>query len=227
MGKRVFFWPAYVFAASAGICYYFSEYNAVILFVFGLICLVASVIGQVLITKDEFSAVPYCVIPYAYPLLSLCALYILYYGLEPRYALTACSLAILAPQAADVMAYFGGTLFGKHKLCPSISPKKTVEGSAFSLLGGVLMALILYAIQSVWGGEVQLWPMLSLGLLCGIIGQFGDLFASCIKRAAGIKDFSSVLPGHGGFMDRIDSVVLCAPMVLAFFMILSYFSVKI
>ena len=61
-----------------------------------------------------------------------------------------------------------------------------------------------------------LFDLVSLGFICGVVGQFGDLFASCLKRSADVKDFSETLPGHGGVLDRLDSVLLCAPVVLAF-----------
>ena len=115
-------------------------------------------------------------------------------------------------------AYFGGMAFGKTPLAPKISPKKTVEGAAFSLLGSILAGLGLYYAQVIWAPEkgMGLFSLLSLGFICGVAGQFGDLFASCLKRGADMKDFSETLPGHGGFLDRLDSVLLCAPVVLAF-----------
>lgn len=219
-GLKVFIWPAYILAATGSALYMLTGYDALLLFAYALVLLTASVIGQVLITRDNFSSVLYCPIPFVYPLLSNIVILILYFGLPRATALTACGLAVLAPQAADVFAYLGGTLFGKHKLCPHISPKKTVEGGVCALVGGVAGGVAMYFAQLLWGGPIGLVTLMVLGLVCGIVGQFGDLFASCIKRDAGIKDFSSILPGHGGFLDRIDSTLLCAPIILAYFMIL-------
>ena len=101
---------------------------------------------------------------------------------------------------------------------PKISPKKTVEGAVFSLIGSTLMGVGLYYAQNIWepGQGMSLFALVSLGFICGVAGQFGDLFASCLKRSADVKDFSETLPGHGGVLDRLDSVLLCAPVVLAF-----------
>lgn len=215
LNKRVFMAPAYLFAALFGVVYRYTGFSAMYLFAFALLLFVATVIGQVLYTRGSFDSVAYCLVPYAYPIISFCCLEVLYFGLPKPYAVTACALAIAAPSAGDTLAYFGGTLFGKHKLCPNISPKKTVEGAACGLAGSTLLAWLLYAIQRWWGGGIELVPLLIMGVLCGVIGQFGDLFASCLKRGAGQKDFSSLLPGHGGVLDRLDSTLLCAPTVLA------------
>ncbi len=218
--KRVFMVPAYIFAALFGVIYRYSDFRPVYLFAFALILFVASIVGQVLYTRDSFDSVLYCLVPYAYPILSFCCIEILYFGLPKAYAVTACALAIAAPEAGDALAYFGGVLFGKHKLCPAISPKKTAEGAVFSVGGALLMSYILYRIQVWWGGAVSLWAMLVFGFLCSLLGQFGDLFASCLKRSAGMKDFSSLLPGHGGVLDRLDSVLLSAPVMLACFFLM-------
>ena len=121
------------------------------------------------------------------------------------------------PLVGDTCAYFIGMLFGKKKLCPEISPKKTIAGSIGGAIGGVLGGLGVYYAQLLWDVHEGLIPLLLLGLLCGLLGQIGDLFASSIKRYAGIKDFGSIFPGHGGMLDRVDSVLICAPMVFMFF----------
>lgn len=113
----------------------------------------------------------------------------------------------------DTGALYAGTMWGRHKLCPAVSPKKTVEGA----LGG-LAANFLFA----WIFNSFLFNLLSFvectvfALIIGGIGQFGDLFESEFKRAAGVKDSSTLLPGHGGFWDRLDALLLSAPV--AFFL---------
>ncbi len=115
---------------------------------------------------------------------------------------------------SDTLAYFVGSLLGRHKLCPAISPKKSVEGGVGGLIGGALGGVIVYFLQRVWS-----FPPVSLPLLIGIcfaaglVGQFGDLFSSTFKRWAGIKDFGKIIPGHGGIMDRVDSALFAAPVV--------------
>lgn len=116
---------------------------------------------------------------------------------------------------ADTGAYFAGTFFGKHKLCPNISPKKTIEG----LIGGtvtngviLIVAGLIYdlALGNPTPNYVELFL---LGMACSIIGLLGDLSASLIKRQYGIKDYGNIMPGHGGIMDRFDSVLFVAPFM--------------
>jgi phosphatidate cytidylyltransferase len=108
----------------------------------------------------------------------------------------------------DTSAYFAGKMFGKNKLFPSISPKKTIEGAAV----GFVACLVVAGLMGYFFG-LSLFHALTLGLLIGISAQFGDLFESLIKRDAGVKDSSNLFPGHGGFLDRMDSYVLTLPVV--------------
>ena len=110
------------------------------------------------------------------------------------------------PLLGDTMAYFGGSLLGKHKLCPQVSPKKSVEGAVAGLIGSVLFAVVVWLAFSSVTELPPVWHAAVLGLLGGVAGQLGDLFASLIKRHAGVKDYGSIFPGHGGMMDRLDSV---------------------
>ncbi len=114
----------------------------------------------------------------------------------------------LVTWANDTFAYFIGVNFGKHKLSPRISPKKSVEGSIGGLFGGILASIILGL-----AFHRPLWLLVVLSVLVVITGQFGDLIESIIKRNAGVKDSGSFLPGHGGLLDRFDSLLLSAPMV--------------
>ena len=218
MGKEIVITPASIFAGFFGIVYYLTSYNLSVVFAFGLLMVAATIMGQVMLMKDDFSAAAYCLLPFVYPILSECALVAIYFALPSWMAKTACCAAILCPSMGDSAAYFGGMALGKTPLAPSISPKKTVEGAVFSLIGSTLMGLGLYYAQGLWteGQGMGLISLLSLGFICGVAGQFGDLFASCLKRSADVKDFSETLPGHGGVLDRLDSVLLCAPVVLAF-----------
>ena len=114
-------------------------------------------------------------------------------------------LAIVA--LGDSAAYFVGRSFGRHKLAPLISPKKTWEGS----VGGFLAAVIATAIWSQWRlGEVRA-DLLALAAVTAVAAQLGDLVESAFKRGAGVKDSSHILPGHGGFYDRMDAMILAAP----------------
>ncbi len=108
----------------------------------------------------------------------------------------------------DTGAYFTGVTIGKHKLCPEISPKKTVEGA----VGGIVLSLIVTALIT-FAFELQgmLIPLLIITPILCVVGMMGDLFASVIKRAVGIKDYGNLIPGHGGILDRFDSILLIAP----------------
>lgn len=120
----------------------------------------------------------------------------------------------------DIFAYFGGRLFGKHKLCPKVSPKKTVEGSVC----GILFCSLAFVLYSMWvahdilnSGGIRLspnYPVIALiGAFISAVSQFGDLTASVIKRDYGIKDYGKIFPGHGGIMDRFDSILAVAPFL--------------
>lgn len=118
----------------------------------------------------------------------------------------------------DVFAYFGGRKFGKRPLAPKISPKKTWEGFWSGFLGATTGLLITYFIAGLY--PVTLLQALPLVLIVSVMGPLGDLTASRIKRIAGVKDSSAMLPGHGGFFDRFDSLILTAPF---FWLYLNFF----
>ncbi len=113
----------------------------------------------------------------------------------------------------DTGALYTGTLWGRHKLCPVVSPKKTIEGAAGGLAANLIFAWIfkLLFFNSMPGLTCTIFA-----LSIGVVGQLGDLFESVFKRAAGVKDSSTLLPGHGGFLDRLDALLLAAPA--AFFL---------
>jgi phosphatidate cytidylyltransferase len=111
--------------------------------------------------------------------------------------------------AADVGAYFSGKLFGKHRLAPTISPGKTKEG----LLGGLLLALLAAQLVAYLSGTfiVPSWPLVLIALITTLVSAAGDLFISIHKRTSGVKDSGHIFPGHGGVLDRFDSLLAGAP----------------
>lgn len=120
--------------------------------------------------------------------------------------------------ASDVMAYLIGSRFGKKKLCPTISPKKTIEGSIAGIIGVVVSYLGIVLIANYFFHTNYSVVYLSiLAIVVSIAGQFGDLAASSIKRYCHIKDFGSIMPGHGGILDRCDSIMFVAPIIYIFF----------
>ena len=125
---------------------------------------------------------------------------------------------------SDTCALFAGMAFGKHKMAPLVSPHKTIEGGIGGLLGGVLGLLILKWIARAVAGVTFLayWQILVIGLACSVISEIGDLSFSVIKREYGIKDYGKLLPGHGGVLDRFDSVTFMAPMVYCLVLMLAH-----
>lgn len=108
----------------------------------------------------------------------------------------------------DMGAYFTGVTCGKHKLCPNISPKKTVEGA----VGGIVSSIIVTVILCLCFEKSLLLPIILTVPFC-IIGMLGDLFASAIKRSVGLKDYGNLIPGHGGILDRMDSIIMIVPLL--------------
>lgn len=116
--------------------------------------------------------------------------------------------------ACDTFAYFAGRAFGRHKLAPKVSPKKTVEGSIGGILGNVVCGLLFAFVMDRWfGGSIGCGPMVLLALLCGVVAQLGDLSFSLIKREFGIKDYGHLFLEHGGVLDRFDSVLFVTPVI--------------
>ncbi len=123
-------------------------------------------------------------------------------------------LPLAIPFLSDSIAMFSGMFFGKHKLAPSISPKKTREGSIGGLLGGIVGALVYgLVVSAILSLSVNYLYLAVYGLLGSAISQLGDLSFSYIKRQNNLKDFGSIFPGHGGVLDRFDSVIFCAPLL--------------
>ena len=122
--------------------------------------------------------------------------------------------ALFIVWATDIGAYLFGRRFGRHKLMPDVSPNKTIEGA----LGGILSAVVVAALFLVFTANKGLFPyqmpvMLVLTVLFSIVGQFGDLVESSIKRHYGVKDSGNILPGHGGILDRFDSLLFVFPIM--------------
>jgi phosphatidate cytidylyltransferase len=119
---------------------------------------------------------------------------------------------VLTTALDDIGAYFSGTSFGRHKIAPSISPAKSWEGFGgglvAALLGGLAAGSLLNDLGVIHG--------LAMGALCGALAPVGDLLESLVKRELGIKDSGRLLPGHGGFLDRLDAIIFCAPFVFMY-----------
>ncbi len=134
-------------------------------------------------------------------------------------------LVFVAACVTDIFAYFTGRLFGRHKLIEEVSPKKTVEGA----IGGLVFCSLAfvgygYLISYLVNAQPNYIMLAIVGVGVSVISQLGDLVASLIKREFGIKDFGKILPGHGGFLDRFDSAIAIAPILLIVCAVIDKFS---
>ena len=139
-------------------------------------------------------------------------------GSDPGHAAFWILLSLGVPWIADSAAYFAGSKFGNRKLCPDISPHKTVEGAAAGVICGTIVPLLFGLIFKLIYGDVTIYygVLVLIGLINSVVSIFGDLAFSIIKRSCKIKDFGSIMPGHGGMLDRFDSVIFCIPVVYIF-----------
>jgi phosphatidate cytidylyltransferase len=123
-------------------------------------------------------------------------------------------LIFISIWVCDTAAYLGGIAIGKHKLYTAVSPNKTVEGAVFGFVFAIIASIVC---KYIFVGDISLFDAFMIGLIVGVVGQVGDLAESMLKRDAGVKDSSSFFPGHGGFLDRFDSIMFVAPAVYLYF----------
>jgi phosphatidate cytidylyltransferase len=195
--------------------------------VFYIVILMALMIAKYEQTKFEEVAsviVTSIFVPYVFAtLFSLRDMWITYpQFFDKSYGRFFILFALLAAWLTDTFAYFTGSLLGKHKMCPNISPKKTVEGAVGGVVGGVISCVILFAVYDNFFFEkhsMNYVEVVIIALLLALISMVGDLSASVIKRNFGVKDFGNVVPGHGGVMDRFDSGLFVIAALNAIIMI--------
>lgn len=163
---------------------------------------------------DSIFSFVYCPLMLSFVFLSRCL----------PYGIFIYTMIFLCSWICDTGAYFTGRAFGRHKLAPVLSPKKTIEGSVggvvFSVVFCILEALLMHVL---FPEETLIWQFALIGLFGSIFSQIGDLAASAIKRNHGIKDYGTLIPGHGGIMDRFDSVIFVSPLI--FFLGLLFVSI--
>lgn len=210
----------------AGFCGNVSEfavYFLSVIFVYLLFIMAVAVFSKGKIPIDEvftmFTSIVYVVLAFA-------SLILLRDRESGQYLIL---IAIFMPLISDVFAYFCGFLFGKHKLIPDVSPKKTVEGSVGGMFFcGVACAVFGVVVAIINGGAFEIFlalRMFFIGVIVSVISQIGDLIASVIKRRYGIKDYGKLFPGHGGVLDRFDSVLATSPIILIMTMFPSFVSI--
>ena len=127
-------------------------------------------------------------------------------------------LVLFATFGSDTAAYFTGKAFGKRKMAPRISPGKTWVGAAAGLFGAVIISL-LFTLPTPLQLPLEYWQAVLLGVLISVFGQLGDLAESALKRYSGVKESGSLMPGHGGLLDRMDSIILAGVVVYVYYLI--------
>ena len=226
-------WAGYFFCAvsrlAQGAAFYLTEDLHLSMYAL-LISVMAAMIRLVMRGKVAVDSLMATVFPMLYPGIFYLTLMDLLRLKNPAVITVALVLAFFCASINDVFALFSGMLFGKHKLSPILSPKKTVEGSIGGLLASVLFAMAVPSLVRLifcWKPEFvaglnvlpPLWAFAILGLVAGAFSQVGDLAASMVKRHCGVKDFGHILPGHGGIMDRMDGILFCGVACILFFRI--------
>lgn len=211
--------PAYVLAASFPLIAYFlgsdklTSLITVMLILYLFLLLYLFTVSVLTRGNLKFNELSEAFVLTVYVTLSFTALTVLRYIPEGVFTF---GLVFLGAWSCDTFAYLFGSKFGKHKLIPEISPKKTVEGSVAGIISASLL-FVIYGLIIDLSTELQVnyITLIVSGLLISVISQIGDLIASLVKREHGIKDYGSIFPGHGGVMDRFDSILaVSSPFLL-------------
>jgi phosphatidate cytidylyltransferase len=220
-GHRVVTWPTWIsLVTSIPLTIFFGVKAIVPLLALALLIMVTVILfrKEPELTDLSMSALPLLTV--ALPGLSLVAISLLPDQKAVEVVLLCLTFAV--PLLGDIFALFAGSAIGGPKLCEAVSPKKTIAGSIGGLAGSVLAAMAVYGLSLLFCNEPTLaklpvwWHYLLLGIAGGAAGQIGDLFASLVKRHSGIKDFSNLFPGHGGMLDRLDSVLFMAVLMYCY-----------
>ena len=193
------------------------EVLAVFFYLFYALCV--AVLSRQTISTDEVSRAFFST---AFISVSFTSLTLLRYMPNGEYYI---ALVFIAAWATDIFAYFIGSFLGKHKLAPVVSPKKSVEGAIGGTLGCVLCFLAYGLILNLCFGveQIHYLRLAIMGLALSIIAQIGDLSCSLIKRERGVKDYGKIFPGHGGVLDRFDSIVAVSTLLVVLCTLLSPF----
>ena len=231
-GHDMVLWPTWAaMALSVPLTYFLTQKIMIPLIIAALFAMTVQVLfrKQPLLTDLSMSALPLLTV--ALPGLALVTLAMIdpyFWRTDPnRLPLHAVEVVILSltfavPLLGDCMALFVGSAIGGPKFCPAVSPKKTIAGAVGGLAGSVLAAVLIWLLSLWLCNEATRnmlpawWHYPLLGLAGGFAGQMGDLFSSLVKRHCGLKDFSNLFPGHGGMLDRLDSVLFMALLMYCY-----------
>jgi phosphatidate cytidylyltransferase len=219
--KKITFILTVIFAGAAPLlASYFNEisngvlFSAIVFLMFGISAAVNILLHGKAYYKSEQFTLWWFTVPFLVPTALGTLIYLRDFGVISGVDSGYTILAFCGAWVSDTAAYFFGTFLGKHKICPKISPKKTWEG----LIGGAVVTGIVFFCLGMWLMELKIalcFGLFALGAVCAFVGLAGDLTASLIKRKCGIKDFGNIMPGHGGILDRFDSLLFVAPFICA------------
>jgi len=201
-------WIIYVYALATAAAIYFKADSVVSQFLFfaaAFACITAGVVKKEISGMGALVSLAIIVYP-VIPIMFILRLSLM----ENRMWIPVFALSCISTWVCDSFALFGGKWFGKHKLAPLVSPNKTIEGTLTGAFSSIIVGIILYFILKASFGVPVLVCILT-ALISSSLGQIGDLAASLIKRMVGLKDYSNLIPGHGGAMDRIDSLLFSIP----------------
>jgi phosphatidate cytidylyltransferase len=189
------------------LCIYFERINYVLILYF--LIFIYLIVAEIFKTEKHFEAIGtwlmsvlYISTPFGLLALMASDKFISFFGFN--YSL----IGLIMIWVSDTFAFWGGKQFGKHKLAERISPKKTWEGSILGFTFTIISGVVLYLF---YGDKIGLVNILSIAVIVGFTAQIGDLFESYLKRTAQVKDSSQLIPGHGGFLDRFDSLLFVTP----------------
>lgn len=210
--------PFPLLAALAVLMVGLQSYNIGIISELGLVISFVVMVTWLISTQDDFANFAYGLVGYMMIAWALSFLVCLE-NMEDAWLLTLAAFLIV--WTTDSGAYCVGMLIGRHKMAPVISPKKSWEGA----IGGTLICVAALAVYNQYVLHYDMWFVVIMALIGSVAGQVGDLVESWLKRWVGVKDASDLIPGHGGLMDRFDSMALVAPVV--YYLVILYQSISI
>ncbi|MEE0867043.1 MAG: phosphatidate cytidylyltransferase [Clostridia bacterium] len=210
--SKNYFYCTLAFLLPVGMLFTHIEYMGIVIYIFMALILVSMLFNKNENKFKDAATVFTAAIMICFSFYFISRVRSLPHGIENVF------LIFIGCWITDTFAYFTGITVGKHKLAPKISPKKTVEGSIGGIVGttAVMVAYAAALSNIINGVSANLVHAAVLGFICSIVSQAGDLCASVIKREHNVKDYGSIMPGHGGVMDRFDSLMFVAPIVYGF-----------
>ena len=220
-GHQPIWWTSFVgLAISAPLMMYFGSVSIIPVLAVLSFCILLQVMRR---EKPELTDVMFSVLPMLTLVLPGMCLYGILETPLKRLQVMLMTMVFAVAVGGDTFAFFTGKAIGGPKLCPAISPNKTVAGAIGGLLGSIFCAWLVGALFGAFlpsPAYPPFWANLVVGFVGGVAGQMGDLFASMVKRHSGVKDFGHLFPGHGGMLDRMDSILFTAIIVYSYRVIL-------